>query len=150
AEAHLQRWKHATFSIKAILVGCAIMILLGFISNVLPKRDGYHYEINAVQYVQQSLADSKQQSVLYTSEKQRFYAQKPYEDRNYDEWQYLVERIEDGRVNEYEFVVINLNIKADSAAKETYLQTHLTQFKQDKVFYGYKKKKRTFVYRRIP
>jgi hypothetical protein len=149
AEAHLQRWKHATFTIKTVLVGCTIMILLGFISNVLPKRDGYHYEINAVEYVQQSLADSKQQSVLYTSEKQRFYAQKPYEDRNYDEWQYLVERIEDGRVNEYEFVVINLNIKADSAAKEIYLQTHLTQFKQDKVFYGYKKKKRTFVYRRI-
>ncbi|WP_036302300.1 hypothetical protein [Methylotenera sp. L2L1] len=149
AEVHLQQWKHATFSNRAVLVLCATIVLVGFISNVLPKRDGYHYEINAVEYVQQSLVDSKQQAVLYTSEKQRFYAQKPYEDRNYDEWQYLVERIEDGRVNQYEFVVINLNLKADSAAKEVYLQTHLTQFKQDKVFYGHKKKKRTFVYRRI-
>lgn len=149
AEAHLQQWKHAKFSHKAALVISAMIILIGLVGNILPKRDGYHYEINAVQYVQELLADSKQKTVLYTSEKQRFYAQKPYEDRNYDEWQYLVERIEDGRVNQYEFVVINLNLKADSAAKEAYLQQHLTQFKQDKVFYGYKKKKRTFVYRRI-
>jgi hypothetical protein len=149
AEIQLQQWKHAKFSNKAVLVICAIIVLVGFIGNVLPKRDGYHYEINAVQYVQQSLVDGKQQAVLYTSEKQRFYAQKPYEDRYFDEWQYLVERIEDDRVNQYKFVVINLNLKADSAAKEAYLQTHLTQFKQDKVFYGHKNKKRTFVYRRV-
>ncbi|MDP2101224.1 MAG: hypothetical protein Q8J77_02060 [Methylotenera sp.] len=149
AEVHLQQWKHAKFSNRAVLVVCAIMVLVGLISNVLPKRDGYHYEINAVEYVQQSLVDSKQQAVLYTSERQRFYARKPYEDRYYDEWQYLVERIEDGRVNQYAFVVINLDLKADSVAKETYLQSHLTQFKQDKVFYGHKKKKRTYVYRRV-
>jgi hypothetical protein len=147
AEVHLQQWRRAKLSNKALLVIGAIVVLVGFIGNVLPKRDGYHYEINAVQYVQS--AASNQQAVLYTSEKQRFYAQKPYEDRYYDEWQYLVERIEDGRVNQYEFVVINLNLKADSAAKEAYLQTRLTQFNQDKVFYGYKNKKRTFVYRRI-
>lgn len=149
AEAHLQQWRRAKLSNKSVLVIGAMIVLMGLIGNVLPKRDGYHYEINAVQYVQQSLVDSKAKTVLYTSPKQRFYAQKPYEGRGYDEWQYLVERIEDGRVNQYEFVVINLNLKADSAEKETYLQTRLTQFKQDKIFYGYKKKKRTFVYRRV-
>lgn len=149
AEVHLQQWKHAKLSNKAVLLVCAIIVLVGFISNVLPKRDGYHYEIDAVQYVQQSLVDDHGKTVLYTSAKQRFYAQKPYEGRDFDEWQYLVDRIEDGRVNQYEFVVINLNLKADSAEKEAYLQKHLTQFKQDKVFYGHKKKKRTFVYRRV-
>lgn len=149
AEIHLQQWQHAKFSNKALLAICAVIVTVGFIGNVLPKRDGYHYEINAVRYVQQSLDDGKEHTALYTSAKQRFYAQKPYEDRNYDEWQYLVDHIEDGRVNKYEYVVINLNLNADSVAKEAYLQTHLTQFKQDKVFYGYKKKKRTFVYRRV-
>lgn len=148
-ELHLQQWKSAKFRNKALLVLCLAIVMGGLVSNVLPKRDGYHYEINAVQYVQKALVDNPSPSVLYTSERQRFYAQKPYEDRDYDEWQYLVERIEDGRVNQYEFVVINLNLKAGSAEKEAYLQAHLTQFKQDKVFYGYKKKKRTFVYRRI-
>jgi hypothetical protein len=148
ADAQLQQWKRINLSNKVVLITCAIIILLGFIGNVLPKRDDFYYEIDAVQYVKQH-ANIKQQAVLYTSEKQRFYAGMPYEDRSYDEWQYLVDRIEDGRENQYEFVLINLNNKADSVEKEAYLKTHLTQFKQDKVFYGYKNKKRTLVYRRI-
>lgn len=146
-EIHLRHWNKAKLSNKFILFICAVILMIGFIGNVLPKRDGYLYEIDAVRYVEKLQVVGKG-NVLYTSSRQRFYAQKPYEDRYYDEWQYLLDRIEDGRVNQYTYVVVNLDVDADSAAKEDFLQNHLNQFKKDKVFYGYKKKKRTFVYRR--
>lgn len=149
AEIQLQQWKHIKVSNKLILVVSAVIVTAGLIGNLLPKREGFHYEINAVQYVQHSLVNQQQGAALFTSAKQRFYAQQPYEGRDYNEWQYLIERIQDGRVNQYQYVVINLNVNENSVAKEAYLQTYLTQFKQDKVFYGYKKKKRTFVYRRV-
>lgn len=121
------------------------IVLLGLISSIAPKKDGYHYEIDAVKYVKQQLKPNE--TVLYSSPRQRFYAQAPYEGRIYDEWEYIESRIKDGRVNKFNYVVLHLDATPENSAKEAYLALHLGSFKLDKTFYGYKKKKRIFIYK---
>lgn len=142
-----EMYKTKTISIKnkSLFYLSILIVVIGFFGSVLPKKDGYHYEIDAVNYVKQHLKSNEM--VLYSSPRQRFYAQVPYEGRNYDQWEYLKIRVEDGRVNQFKYLVINLDATISNKSKEDYLNQKLVNFSIDKRFYGYKKKKRVLVYK---
>ncbi len=144
----LKRWSAQSLKQKSLLCVCGLIVLIGFIGNLWPKQAGYAHERDAVLYVKSKLQPA--QKALYTTSRQRFYADATYEGRDYDDWQYLTTHIEDGRVNDYVYLVIHLDIKSDTAEKEAYLSSHLSQFKLNKTFYGYKKKKRILVFKRTP
>lgn len=132
---------------KTLLFLVIVLILTGFVSSVVPKRDGYHYEIEAVRYVKQKVKPDE--SVFYSSPRQRFYANAPYEGRNYDEWEYIQTRIQDGRIHQFNYLVIHLDATPENKSKEDYLAKHLNQFRLDNTFYGYKNKKRILVYAKV-
>lgn len=144
-----RRWHARRLGVasRAIFVLAVILVIIGFVGSVKPKNQTYHYEIDAVHYVQS--ISTRSGSVLYTSPRQRFYAQMPYEGRDDNDWAYLLSRIEDGRIQQYDFLLIRLDDKPENAARLVYLQSHLKTFTLDKVFYGHKKIKRVMVYRRL-
>jgi hypothetical protein len=131
---------------KTLLVLVIGLIVIGLIGSIAPKKQSYYYEIEAVNYVKQKIKPNE--SVLYSSPRQRFYADAPYEGRFYDEWEYIQTRIQDDRINQFNYLVIHLDENQENKAKEQYLATHLSQFKLDKIFYGHKNKKRILVYKR--
>jgi len=146
-DERLSQWRLLNKNHQAISIFCALIIVVGLIGNIWPKAIGHAHERDAVMYVKQR--QSVGQKALYTTARQRFYADAPYEGRGFDDWHYLKTRIEDHRVSDYEFVIINLDLNQDAHQKEAYLHLHLKQHKLDKIFYGYKKKKRVLVYARI-
>ncbi|WP_018985073.1 hypothetical protein [Methylophilus methylotrophus] len=132
---------------KSLLVFVTGLIVIGFIGSVAPKKQSYYFEIDAVRYVKQKIKPNE--SVLYSSPRQRFYADAPYEGRYYDEWEYIQTRIQDGRINQFNHLVIHLDATPENQSKEHYLATHLSQFKLDKTFYGHKNKKRILVFKKV-
>lgn len=132
---------------KSLLVFVIGLIIIGFIGNVAPKKESYYFEIDAVRYVKQKIKPDE--SVLYSSPRQRFYADAPYEGRYYDGWEYIQTRIQDDRINQFNYLVIHLDATPENEVKEYYLATYLKKFKLDRTFYGHKNKKRILVYQRV-
>lgn len=151
----LKRSSKQSLKQKYLLYICILIISTGLIGNIWPKKAGYAHERDAVEYVKNQLkADQK---ALYTTSRQHFYAGATYRAGDFDDWLFVVKSINDLSVNDYAYLVIRMDINQDTEAKEAYLnstitlkkKTKLRKFKLDKVFYGYKKKKRICVYKRI-
>jgi hypothetical protein len=130
---------------KALLYIAVGIVLLGLVSSIVPKKESYHYEINAVNYVKQQLKPNEM--VLYSSPRQRFYAQAPYKGRTQDEWELIKKQIDENTINNYKYLVIKLDDTPENKDKEDHLNLHLKRFKIEKTFYGYKKKKRILIYK---
>lgn len=131
-----------------LLIGLVVVIVgWGLLSGTKFKNDEYYYEIDAANYVTRSLKTDEK--VLYNNARLRFYAHAPYDGRIYDEWAYIHNRVEDGRFREYRFIVISMPDMTDSKDKYDYLMTHLDGYELDKVFDGFKKKKRVYVFKKI-
>ena len=135
-----------TLAKRLLLIFVAGIVLIGFISNVKPKNAEFYYEIDAVEYVQSRLPTG--QKVFYTSAKQRFYAEVPYDGRKDYPWDSLVKRVQDGSISQYAYLVIQLDDIPQNQANLQYLQQSLPGFTLDKAFHGYKKKRRVLVFKR--
>lgn len=131
---------------KALLYSALGIVLIGLIGSIAPKNDGYHYEIDAVEYVKQQLKPDER--VLYSSPRQRFYARAPYKGRTQDEWALIKKQIDENTINNYQYLVIKLDDTPENKDKEDYLNLYLKGFKMVQTFYGYKKKKRILIYKK--
>jgi hypothetical protein len=126
-----------------LLIAITSMLLLG-LSNLLPKQAGYNFEQDAVAYIKkQQIPNSK---IFYVTPRLRFYAEAPYSTRGYDYWDYTQKAIEDGSIYQYEYLAIVLNTNNKLKSKEAILLKKLPQYKIEKEFYGYKKKKKVILF----
>ncbi|HSI45148.1 MAG TPA: hypothetical protein VK950_03135 [Methylophilus sp.] len=132
---------------KLLIVVVAPIVLAGFISNIKAKDAGFYYEIDAVAYVKSRLPAGQQ--ALYSSAKQRFYADVPYDSRSDYEWDDLAQRIADGRIQQYSFIVIKFDDIPEEHKKLKAFQEELVGFQLEKTFYGPKHRKQLLVFRRI-
>jgi hypothetical protein len=132
---------------KLLLVLAAVIVIAGFISNIKAKGADFYYEIDAVAYVKSRLPAGQQ--ALYSSAKQRFYAGVPYDGRNDYEWDALIQRIADGRIRQYSYLVIKLDDTPEDHARLKAVQQQLVGFELEKTFYGHKRKKQLLVFKRL-
>ena len=131
---------------KLLLILVALIVLAGFISNIRPKGADFYYEIDAVAYVKSRLPAGEQ--ALYSSAKQRFYADVPYDGRSDYEWESLAKRITDGNIRQYAYLVIKLDDTPEEHAKLQGLQQQLVGYQLEKTFYGHKNRKQLLVFKR--
>ncbi|HSH86515.1 MAG TPA: hypothetical protein VK958_04600 [Methylophilus sp.] len=132
---------------KLLIVVIALILLAGFISNIKAKDAGFYYEIDAVAYVKSRLPAGQQ--ALYSSAKQRFYADVPYDSREDYAWDDLAERIADGRMQQYSYIVVKFDDTPEEHTKLKAFQQQLVGFQLDKTFYGHKQKKQLLVFKRV-
>ncbi|MGQ2964719.1 hypothetical protein [Methylophilus sp.] len=132
---------------KLLLLVVALIVIAGFISNIKAKGADFYYEIDAVAYVKSRLPAGQQ--ALYSSAKQRFYAGVPYDGRSDYEWDMLAQRIADGRIRQYRYLVIKFEDTPEEHAKLSALQPQLVGFELEKTFYGHKRKKQLLVFKRL-
>lgn len=132
---------------KLLIVVVALILLAGFISNIKAKDAGFYYEIDAVAYVKSRLPAGQQ--ALYSSAKQRFYADVPYDSRDDYAWEDLAQRIADGRIQQYNYIVVKFEDSPEEYAKLKEFQRQLVGFQLDKTFYGHKHRKQLLVFKRM-
>ncbi|MGP1717691.1 MAG: hypothetical protein ACTS9Y_10980 [Methylophilus sp.] len=132
---------------KILLMLVALIVLGGFIGNIKPKSADFYYELDAVAYVKSQLPAGQQ--AFYSSAKQRFYADAPYDGRFDHEWDYLAKLVADGRIAQYSYLVIKFDDTAEEQARLKAFQQQLAGFQLDKTFYGHKHRKQLLVFKRI-
>ncbi len=134
AELSLSRNKNTRIT---FIILCAILSL-GFIKNVLPKRNGYNYQQTAVAWVQIDNTQNKQ--VFYDNSRQRYYAKEPYSGKySFKNLQSVI-----NKELPYEYLMININ-KGDQN-KIDMLNKQLPDYREVKRFYSASTKKYCAVY----
>lgn len=152
ARALFERWQLKQLTkIEILIVILAIaLVALGSILNCLPKDAGYNYEQQAVTYIKiEQTKGPNNSKVFYASPRTRYYGGDEYIGRGYDHWDFTLQAINDGSIYQYDFLAINLNVNDQSAEREKILAEKLPQYVLVKTFYGYKKKKRVLVYKKV-
>lgn len=152
ARALYERWQLKQLSKIETLVAILALALvaLGSVLNCLPKDAGYNYEQQAVSYIKTDQTKSPGNSkVFYSSPRTRYYGGDEYIGRGFDHWDFTQQAINDGTIYQYEYLAINLNVNDQSADREKILAEKLPQYVLVKTFYGYKKKKRVLVYKKV-
>jgi hypothetical protein len=121
-----------------------VALCLSFFRNMLPKGAGYNFEQDAVAYLKQQQVPNNK--VFFVTPRARYFAGADYTERGYEYWDYTQKAITNGKINQYDYLLLNIDVDAQYAAKQQYLSQQLTQYKLEKEFYGYKKKKKVMLY----
>ena len=139
--AMFQQWQLSRSKWKlTVLVLVGAFLSFNLIANILPKKDGYNYEQEAVTFLKQHNIAVK--DVFFVSPRARYYAGVQYNDRGYDYWNYTESAINNGEVFKYQYLLIPLNDKNLFTEKEAILRVKLKQFKVIATFYNEKKSKK--------
>ena len=110
---------------KRWLVYILILVMtLGMIKNVLPKRAGYNYQQDAVAWVK--IHNPNNFPIFYDSSRVRHYAGEPYIGRWQDVWKKVTDAIEDRSIHNYKFLIINH--EDIEKWKSAYLTENLPEF----------------------
>ena len=90
---------------KRLLIFVMIVMALGLIKNVLPKKDGYNYEQDAVAWLTQN--NPQHLPVFFDDARLRYYANSEYIGRWSDNWKYVARAIDDKSIHQYQLLVIS-------------------------------------------
>jgi hypothetical protein len=137
--ALLQRLPSWSSKKKWLVYILIVVMTLGMIKNVLPKRAGYNYQQDAVAWVKAN--NPQNLRVFYDSSRVRHYAGEPFIGTWQDVWQRVTEAVEKGSIHDYEFLLISQ--ERDEDWKMEYFQTHVHTFKE--VFRTYNNQGKKFV-----
>ena len=127
-----------------LLFGVSILMSITFISNILPKQQGYNYLQNAVGWVQAN--NKSKQPVFYDEARARYYANEAFIGSWPDSWEIVKKEIENRQIDNYEILIINHSIKHPE--RELYIIKNLTNFAEVKRFNNPKSNKFAVVYQK--
>lgn len=121
-----------------------VIFSLLFIKNILPKKDGYTFEQDAVAYIKQQQIANDQ--VFFVTDKSIFYAGASFTGRRSDHWQLIKNAIEDGTIYKYNYLMLYVEVDESLADKEKIFTDKLVQYNLEKEFYGVNRKKKIMLY----
>ncbi len=103
-----------------------VILILGMVKSLLPKREGYNYQQDAVTWVQAHNPD--QLPVFYDSSRVRHYAGEPFIGTWMDVWEKITAAVEDDSIHAYEFLL--LSEEEDEYWKAAYLAEKLPDYRE--------------------
>lgn len=127
---------------KWLLVIIIIILSLTFLKNLAPKPQSYANEKGAVEWVKQNTP--KDSSVFYVSPRARYYAGVPYAGTGYDYWAFTSKAIADGSIQNYDYLVINMDNRYPEREKQ--LTEALINHELIKEFTGFKSRKKIMIF----
>ena len=132
---------------KRWLVYILVVILaLGLVKNILPKRAGHNYQQDAVAWVKSHNTDNL--PIFYDSSRVRYYAGEPFIGTWMDVWQKVTEATEDGSIHAYEFLLISQ--EDNEEWKSAYMAEKLPGYREVHRASNRKGKKFVVVYQKSP
>lgn len=133
---------------KVLLIIILLILGFSFIKNLLPKKEGYNFEQEAVTYIKRlNIPNSK---VFFVTSKSTFYAGANYEHRRSDHWQHTKNAIEDGSIYKYDYLMLYLDVDKNLMEREKIFANRLHSYSLDKEFYGLNGKKKIMIYAKHP
>lgn len=130
---------------KLILTIVLIVLSLSLIKNILPKRDGYNYEQDAIAWL--ALENPQMNSVFFDDARLRYYANAPYVGRWSENWRQVEEAIEEQRIHTYQYLVISHN--EDHPEVEINMREQLPEYQEVHRSFNTRGKKSVAIYKRI-
>jgi len=120
-----------------------IFLVIGFslINNILPKKDGYNFEQDAVTYIKK--LQKPNERVFYVSPRARYYAGQPFSSRGYDFEEYTAKAIADGSIQHYDYLAINITSNPEQEKK---LKATLVNYQLIKEIMGPRSKKKVMIF----
>ncbi len=125
-----------------------IALCLGFVKNILPKRQGYNYMQDAVAWVKANNTDNK--PVFFDEKRLRYFAGEPFLAEGLDGWQLLLSKIDDVSIEQYAYLIVshsNKDTDTDTDKKQ-YLKLHLPNYQEIASFNSVKSKNSIVIYQR--
>ncbi len=122
-----------------------VALCLGFVKNILPKRQGYNYMQEAVTWVKQH--NIEQKPVFYDESRLRYYATEPFTGATPDPWKETLIKMKMGYFNRYTFLLISHSTKAQS--RESELRRLKPRYREIARFPDEKKRKFIVIYQNL-
>jgi len=130
--------------LKIVFSILCLIICLGLVKNILPKRDGYNYRQDAISWLQQH--NQNKAPVFYDESRLRYFANEPFEGGWKDTWQAFLTALNNGSIKNKQYMLINHSKK--NPERITFVQNNLPEFKEVHRCYNRKKKKFIVIYKR--
>ncbi|MGJ8619977.1 MAG: hypothetical protein ACSHWN_06570 [Methylophilaceae bacterium] len=127
--------------LRKFLVVICITLSLCFVKNILPKREGYNYAQEAVEWIDNH---NRSAIVFYEDSRLRYYAGEPFIGNGLYNWESLIANNNNKRAISYDYLVISFK-KLDESKKEL-IEQSLLNYKEIKRFYSEKSKKYIAIY----
>jgi hypothetical protein len=140
----LKYLNHSSKQKKWLVIGLIIISLLGAIKNLLPKRDGYNYQQEAVAWL--SSYNKLNHPVFYDDPRMRYYADLPFvgKETSQQSLTLLRQQTQDNTIQKYHFLVVTHSNKQGEYAK--WIERHLQNYKSIQQFSDASGKKSILVY----
>lgn len=140
----LKHLSHSSKQKKWLVTSLIVISLLGAVKNLLPKRDGYNYQQQAVAWL--STYNKSNQPVFYDDPRMRYYAGLPFVGK--ETYQQSLTRLrqqtQHNTIQKYHFLVVTHSNKHDEYAK--WIDAHLQNYKSIQRFSDATGKKSILVY----
>lgn len=94
---------------KWLLLALLVIMTLGLVKNLLPKRDGYNYQQDGVAWLQAN--NPEQRPVLFDNDRVAYYAKAPYPGLGDSYVRRFELALADGSIANYDYLVVNLDKK---------------------------------------
>ncbi len=128
---------------RALFIIIFIILCLSFVKNILPKRNGYNYQQDAVAWIKSH--NKQNQSVFYDDSRMRYYAAQPFEGTGVPNFIELKTKYDNNSIHNYHYLVIN-SAKAHKES-EHFISSQLPNFSEIKRISSYKEKKQIVIYK---
>jgi hypothetical protein len=132
---------------KITIIFLVSLTALFTIKSMLPKGAGYNFEQDAIAHLKKQQIPIN--TVFFVSPRSRYFAGAPYAERGYVYWDFIQNAITSGKIYQYNYLLLNVDIDAQYSKKQQYLNQQLSQYQLVKEFYGYKKKKKIMLYKQL-
>lgn len=129
---------------RVIFLIICLILCLGLIKNILPKRSGYNYQQEAVSWLQSN--KNHNSSVFYDDPRMRYYAKAPFTRKWNDGWALIQSKIDDRSINNYDYLLVSYSKKRPEQ-EQTVLHA-LPNFTEVNRFNGRKAKKYIVIYKK--
>lgn len=129
--------------VRIVLWSIIAFCVLSLLNNILPKKEGYNYEQDAVSWaINQTSSNSE---IFYNTPRMRHYAKVPFVSRQYDTWQYALDEIKSERFKE-DYTALVISIDGDLEQKIRLLVKALPDFQLVNEFSNPTNKKKVVVF----
>lgn len=126
---------------RRLFIIVCIILCLGLVKNVLPKREGYNYAQEAIAWIK---SYNKSGKVFYEDSRLRYYAGESFIGSYSFNWENLNANNNIKETTSHDYLVINFN-KHDKNKKKL-IEESLLNYKEIKRFYAEKNKKYIAIY----
>jgi len=130
--------------LKWLAMALLVFMLLGLISNVLPKSEGYNYMQDAAAWVKANNTGNK--PVFSDESRIRYYMGIAFVRNDGNNWKMVTNAMDSNSIQNYEYLLISLSEKHPE--REKAIADRLPQFKEVKRFDGIKSKKTIVIYQK--